>query len=183
MTIDRLWAGWRRAYVESVTDAPGPSPGAEGTRAPDDPDACVFCLILSSADDPSKSYVVWRSDTVAVLLNAYPYTSGHLLTMPVRHVAELGDLSPEESAALWSATVAAIEAVTAAYRPDGINLGANLGAAAGAGIPGHLHLHCLPRWTADTNFMTSVAETRVLPESLDATYAKVAAAWPGRENP
>lgn len=183
MSLDRLWAGWRRAYVESVTEAPGPGLDTEGTHAPDGTASCVFCTILSSADGPSKTYVVWRSDMVAVLLNAYPYTSGHLLTMPVRHVAELGDLSAEESAALWSATVSAVEAVTAAYRPDGINMGANLGAAAGAGIPGHLHLHCLPRWMADTNFMTSVAETRVLPESLDATYAKVTAAWPGRRDP
>lgn len=172
MTIDRLWAGWRRAYVESAT---APVEGGDG----DESGGCVFCRILASDDPPERTHVVWRNSRSAVLLNAYPYTSGHLLAMPVRHAGDLHELEPGEAQALWSALTTAVDAIRAAYRPDGINLGANLGAAAGAGIPGHLHLHCLPRWSADTNFMTSVAETRVLPENLDVTFDKVRSAWPG----
>lgn len=179
LTLDRLWAGWRRTYVEGVT-APVARSSAVVDGDDDDDERCVFCAILASGDAPARTYVVWRDDTAAVLLNAYPYTSGHVLAMPVRHVGDLGDLTAAESGALWSALTTAVAAVKGAYGPDGINLGANLGAAAGAGIPGHLHLHCLPRWTADTNFMTSVAETRVLPESLDATFAKITAAWPDK---
>src|SRR5205807_6276832 len=109
-----------------------------------------------------KSYLVWRSPLAAAILNAYPYTSGHVMVLPVRHVGELSELADDESAALWAAARAAVGALQSAYRPEGINLGANLGRAAGAGVPGHLHLHAVPRWNGDTNFMTSVAEARVL---------------------
>ena len=119
-----------------------------------------------------------RRGLVIGLLNAYPYTSGHLMVMPVRHVADLEELTADESAALWAAATDAVRAIKAAYRPEGINLGLNLGRAAGAGVPGHLHVHVVPRWNGDTNFMTTVAETRVLPESLGETDAKLRAAWP-----
>ena len=164
MTVDRLWAGWRAEYVESDAACSGA-------------EACVFCRILASDDPPESTYVVWRDDRCAAVLNAYPYTSGHLMVMPVRHVAGPDDLDAEEAAALWGAVAHAVRALRAAYRPDGLNLGANLGRAAGAGIPDHLHMHCVPRWAGDTNFMTTVAETRVLPESLPATYKKVRNAW------
>ena len=121
---------------------------------------------------------MWRDDKVAAVLNAYPYTSGHLLVMPVRHVAEVEDLDADEGAALWSTVVAAVAALKAAYKPHGLNLGANLGRPAGAGIPAHFHLHCVPRWDGDTNFMTTVAETRVLPESLPESLARVREVWP-----
>jgi ATP adenylyltransferase len=111
-------------------------------------------------------------------LNAYPYGSGHLLVLPVRHVADLGDLTPEESSALWETARTAVKAAGDAYHPDGFNVGANLGRAAGAGIPQHLHLHVLPRWSGDTNFMTAIGGVRVIPESLATTWAKVSAAWP-----
>jgi diadenosine tetraphosphate (Ap4A) HIT family hydrolase len=173
VTLERLWAGWRSEYVTRAAD-----------HDPDDrsTENCVFCRILASDAPSEETNVVWRDDAVAAVLNAYPYTSGHLLVMPVRHVAELEDLGSEEGVALWSAVVGAVAALKAAYRPHGLNLGANLGRPAGAGIPAHFHVHCVPRWDGDTNFMTTVAETRVLPESLPDTLARIQEAWPGKEN-
>lgn len=168
MTLDRLWAGWRTKYVSSA-----------GETGPGD-DGCVFCRILGSGLDDAETKVVWRGDGVVALLNAYPYTSGHLMVMPTRHVGELEDVDAAEGAEVWAAVTAGVRALKAAYRPEGINVGANLGRAAGAGVPGHFHVHLLPRWNGDTNFMTSVAEVRVLPESLDATWTKLRSAWPGR---
>ena len=163
MTLERLWAGWRAQYIEDPA-------GRDG--------GCVFCRILASGEPDEATYVVWRSDRAAALLNAYPYVSGHVMVMPVRHVAEIEDLDTGEARALWSAVGDAVRAVKAAYSPDGLNVGANLGEGAGAGLPGHLHVHCLPRWRGDTNFMTAVAETRVLPEALPATWSRLRGAWP-----
>jgi len=122
---------------------------------------------------------VWRGDLSYVVMNAYPYASGHVLAMPVRHLSQLDELTPGESADLWDATRHAAATIAAAYDPDGINMGANLGRAAGAGIPGHLHLHVVPRWSGDTNFMTSVAGVRVMPESLALGWQRLHDAWPG----
>ena len=168
--LGRLWAGWRSEYIESVGDSAPPSAG--------DDDGCVFCRILGSGLEDAETKVVWRSERVVALLNAYPYTSGHAMVLPARHVGELEDLAPDEAAELWAAVTDGVRALKAAYRPEGINVGANLGRAAGAGVPGHFHVHLLPRWNGDTNFMTSVAEVRVLPESLDATWSKLRSAWP-----
>jgi ATP adenylyltransferase len=167
--LHRLWAGWRSDYIEGVTNPVVPLDGD-----------CVFCAILASGLPDTETHVVWRHpDGVAVaLLNAYPYTSGHLMVMPVRHVGELEALDPAEAAGVWLGLQHAVLAVKSAYRPEGLNVGANLGRAAGAGIPGHLHLHVVPRWAGDTNFMTSVAEARVLPEPLATSAAKLRAAWP-----
>lgn len=166
--LERLWAGWRAQYVEGVSE---PKAG---------PDGCVFCAILASRLPDEKTYIVWRhhGDKVIAILNAYPYGSGHLMVLPVRHRPSPEELAPEEGAALWEGVTQAVTALRAAYRPDGLNIGANLGRAAGAGIPGHFHVHVLPRWSGDTNFMTAVAETRVLPESLDASFTKITDAWP-----
>jgi ATP adenylyltransferase len=138
----------------------------------------VFCGILGSGLEDAETKVVWRGERVVALLNAYPYTSGHVLVLPVRHVGELEDLEGDATE-LWATVTAGVRAIKAAYRPEGLNVGANLGRAAGAGVPGHFHVHLLPRWNGDTNFMTSVAEVRVLPESLDATWEKLRTAWPG----
>ncbi|HEV2069373.1 MAG TPA: HIT domain-containing protein [Acidimicrobiales bacterium] len=165
MPLERLWAGWRGEYVGSAT---GEIPG----------DDCVFCRILASGQPDEATYIVWRGRAAVAILNAYPYTSGHLMVMPTRHVADLETLAADEAQELWEALTSAITAVKAAYAPGGLNVGANLGRAGGAGIPGHLHLHCLPRWNADTNFMTSVAETRVLPEALPTTWSRLRATWP-----
>jgi ATP adenylyltransferase len=166
MTLDRLWAGWRSRYIED----------ADADDKADD--ECVLCRVLDHGDD-REAQVVWRGAHAAVILNAYPYTSGHVMALPTRHVGDLEALDAEESAALWAATNDAVRAVKAAYGPQGLNMGANLGRAGGAGVPGHLHVHVLPRWAGDTNFMTSVAEARVLPEPLSDTYDKLKAAWPG----
>lgn len=165
MTFERLWAGWRSPYLSRVTD-------------PDhDDDGCVFCRLLASDEPEESTYVVWRNDRFAVLLNAYPYVSGHLLVMPVAHVADIEELRSDDGAGLWAVITDATRAVRTAYRPDGLNIGANLGRAAGAGVPGHFHVHVLPRWAGDTNFATAVAEVRVLPEALPDTYARLRAAW------
>ena len=162
--MERLWAGWRSAYVTASGDH-----AVAGS---------IFTQMLASGLPDEDTHVVWRGELVFAILNAFPYTSGHLLVMPYREVGELEDLTPEEAAALWDAVRDAVVAVKAAYRPHGVNVGVNLGEAAGAGIPGHLHVHVLPRWNADSNFMTAVAEVRVLPESLGDSWARLRAAWP-----
>ena len=158
--LERLWAGWRGEYIGSA--------GGGG-----DDEGCVLCRVVADG-----GHVVWKGVEVAVILNAYPYTSGHVMVVPVRHVGELEDLSAAEAGEVWATLAGAVGALKAAYRPQGINFGANLGAAAGAGVPGHFHVHVLPRWNGDTNFMTSVAEARVLPEALDVTLDKLRSAWP-----
>jgi len=168
--LGHLWAGWRSAYISQAT--------AEAANRDAGPEACVLCSLIEPGHDDRERRVVWRGALVVALLNAYPYTSGHLMVLPARHVGELEDLEPAESAELWDGVRRAVVALKAAYHPGGVNLGANLGRAAGAGIPGHLHLHALPRWDGDTSFITSVAETRVLPESLDETWEKLRRAWP-----
>jgi ATP adenylyltransferase len=166
--LEQLWAGWRRDYVASTTDAE--RAGTDG--------GCVFCRIAASGPPRAENLVAWRSDLSFAVMNAYPYASGHLLVMPVRHVGDLDGLSPEEAADLWAGTRLGAAALGKAYDPDGINLGANLGRAAGAGIPAHLHIHVLPRWSGDTNFMTAVAGVRVMPESLAAGWERLHDAWP-----
>lgn len=170
MTLGRLWAGWRAVYLDD-----------EGESGPGG-DHCVFCGILSSGEPDEVTKVLWRGAHTLAVLNAFPYTSGHLMVMPRRHAAELEDLEPDEAAELWAAVTDGVRALKAAYRPDGINLGANLGRAAGAGVPGHFHVHLLPRWAGDTNFMTTVAEARVLPEALPVTWDRVRRAWPVAED-
>ncbi|MEO7556862.1 MAG: HIT domain-containing protein [Acidimicrobiales bacterium] len=168
--MDRLWAGWRSAYIDGVT----------GADTADEPGGSVFTRILASGLPDDDTHIVWRGETIFAVLNRYPYTSGHVLVMPYREVADLEALTADEHTELFGAVVAAVTAVKAAYSPHGVNVGFNLGEAAGAGVPGHLHAHVLPRWSADSNFMTAVAETRVLPEPLDRTWEKLRAAWPSR---
>ena len=160
--MKQLWAGWRSEYIETVAE-----------RTPEEEGGCVLCAVIAAGE-----YMVWRNEKVAVILNAYPYTSGHLMVLPVRHVGEPELLDADEAAELWPAVTKAVVAIKAAYRPEGVNFGANLGSAAGAGVPGHFHVHAMPRWVGDTNFMTSIAETRVLPEPLSTTHEKLRAAWP-----
>jgi len=174
-------------YGDSNPDA---SEGADatGSLSPGLPDAvasvssaaagdCAFCAILDSAGTEEQRHVVWSGEATVAMLNAYPYSSGHLLVMPRRHVRELEELTGVEATGLWQAVHGAVAALKAAYRPDGLNLGLNLGRAAGAGIPGHLHVHVVPRWLGDTNFMTTAAGVRVLPEALGVTWQRVKTAW------
>lgn len=169
--MDRLWAGWRSAYVSAAgeADVMGEEEPAKGS---------LFRRILDSGLPDDQTYIVWRGALNFAILNAFPYTTGHILVMPYREVGELEDLTDDESIELWSAVRDAVVALKTAYKPQGVNVGANLGEAAGAGIPSHLHLHVLPRWNADSNFMTAVAEVRVLPEALGDTWRKLRAAWP-----
>ncbi|MEY2430763.1 MAG: adenylyltransferase [Acidimicrobiaceae bacterium] len=166
MSLDRLWAGWRSEYIDDVTSTDG------GART------SVFKRILESGLPDDETHIVWRGPLTFAILNRFPYISGHLLLMPYREVGELEDLTPEEHAELWAAVSDAVRAVKSAYQPDGLNIGVNLGTAGGAGVPDHLHVHVMPRWNADSNFMTAVAETRVLPEALPVTWRKLRDAWP-----
>ena len=163
MALERLWASWRADYVSGAGAAP-------------EAGVCVFCRLVEMGVGPDSG-VVAVEGTAFCILNAYPYGSGHLLVLPRRHEASLLALDDQEATDLWRLARRALAAVEQAYGPDGVNLGANLGQAAGAGIPAHLHLHVLPRWSGDTNFMTSIAEMRVLPESLEETWRKVRKAF------
>jgi ATP adenylyltransferase len=166
--LDHLWAGWRRRYIAGMAEDPSPvRPDADGS---------LFERILALPDD--EGMVVHRGERCAALLNAYPYSNGHLLVVPLRAVAGLGDLDDDEHRELWETVRDAVTALGAAYGPEGVNVGANLGAAAGAGVPDHLHVHVVPRWSGDTNFMTTVANTRVLPETLAGCWERLRAAWP-----
>jgi ATP adenylyltransferase len=159
MPLERMWAGWRHDYVA----------GASATDA----GICVLCHVIEAEEN-----VVWRGDTCIAVLNIFPYTSGHMMVLPLRHVGELEDLTDTEATDLSAALRDATAALKAAYAPDGLNLGANIGRVAGAGVPGHFHWHALPRWNGDTNFMTTVAEARVAPEALPVTLEKLRTAWP-----
>jgi ATP adenylyltransferase len=162
VALERFSAAWREDYVTSV--------GAAEHSVDDGP--CVFCALAGEPVDWSTG-VLARSDLSFVVLNAFPYGSGHLLVLPRRHVATLQDMSDDEYEDFSQLVRTTVLALEEAYGPDGMNVGMNLGQAAGAGIPKHLHGHVLPRWSGDTNFMTSIGETRVLPESLQSTWQKV----------
>ena len=160
--MDRLWSPWRYHYVSTV------SPG----------DECIFCA-KAREDRDEENLILHRGRLNYALLNLFPYTTGHLMITPYRHVAQLEDLTEEEAAELMQLTRLAVRCLREVYRPQGFNLGMNLGECAGAGIAGHLHMHVLPRWTGDANFMTTVGETRVMPEDLRETWRKLAAAFRG----
>lgn len=176
MSLDHLWAGWRASYVGSA-GAAEPLASQPDAAAAAAEDSCVFCAILASPGTDEDRHVVWAGEEMVAMLNAYPYASGHLLVMPRRHARDLDELTADEATSLWQAVHRAAAVLRAAYEPDGLNLGVNLGRAAGAGIPAHLHVHVVPRWLGDTNFMTAAAGVRVLPEALGATWQRVRAAW------
>lgn len=165
--LDRLWAGWRGEYVAK-------SSAGEGDYQDD---ACVFCRILDSGATDEDTYILRRGERCFAILNAFPYTSGHLVVMPLRHVGDLEDLDKAEAEELWPTVTDAVATVKRAYKPDGVNVGINLGRAAGAGVPGHLHVHVIPRWNGDASFMTAAAEARVMPEALSTTWKKLTEAW------
>ena len=166
MSLERIFAGWRNAYVSGVAQVE-PVDGE-----------CVFCGLFAADATDRERLVVHRGERCVAVLNLYPYGSGHLLLMPLRHIASLDELTAEETQEFFALLVDATVALTKAYAPDGMNVGANLGRAAGAGLPGHLHFHALPRWGGDTNFMTAIGEVRVIPEDLATSYDKIHDAWP-----
>jgi ATP adenylyltransferase len=175
MPLDHLWAAWRSAYVGQVVDTRElPTPDEAAGRT-------LFERILEAADDDGEEAagILWRGPTCFVLLNLYPYTAGHLMVLPRRAVADLEDLTTEEHTELWATVRDAVVALKAGLRCDAVNVGLNLGEAAGGSLSEHLHVHCVPRWTGDANFISVAAETRVLPLSLEEVGARLRAAWPG----
>ncbi len=155
-----LWAPWRLEYIQAA----------------DEQDGCVFCRAASG--DDAEALVVGRGEHAFVLLNRYPYAAGHLMVAPFRHEGEFGDLSSEEAVEVHRLASAALGVLAETMRPQGFNLGWNLGRIAGAGVVDHVHLHVVPRWAGDTNFMPVLADVKVLPEALEQTRRKLADAWP-----
>jgi ATP adenylyltransferase len=169
--IERMWSGWRSTYVagEAVDSRAAFDTGAGA--------ASVFTQLLASGLSDEETHVVHRGTTCFTIMNAYPYTNGHLLVVPYREVPDLLDLDAAETAELWATVTEAVAVVRRAFSPDGVNVGMNLGRASGGSVPTHVHVHVVPRWTGDTNFMASIANTQTIPESLDISARKVRAAW------
>lgn len=159
--MDRLYTPWRYDYIKGGS---GEKSGGDGP--------CVFCSLRDRRDD-EQTFVLHRAHHNFIVLNIYPYISGHLMIVPYEHAAELSVISKEASDELMDLAKHAQAALRDVYHPHGFNLGMNLGQAAGAGVADHLHLHVMPRWTGDSNFMTTVGETRVIPEDLSTTYDKL----------
>jgi ATP adenylyltransferase len=154
--MDYLWTPWRYAYVSTAEKAAG----------------CVFCDAPKAGDD-AKALVVHRGEHCYIILNAYPYTPGHAMIVPYAHQDELRKLPSEAAGEMMQLSQRMESALRDLYHPDGINLGMNIGKAAGAGIAGHIHMHVLPRWVADANFLSVVGETRILPETLEETWRRM----------
>lgn len=158
--MDRMWSPWRSEYVS----------GAAGHDPPDG--ASLFTQLLNE-DNDRENLILWRGEHVFVVMNRYPYNNGHLLILPNREVSQYAELTTEEQQALATTIDRCLRWLRETMSPEGFNVGMNLGAASGAGIPEHLHMHVVPRWEGDTNFMTTTTETRVLPEDLQTTYDKL----------
>ena len=157
--MDYLWTPWRYQYIADASKD----------------DRCIFCDAIAANDD-AKMLVVFRGAKNYIILNRYPYTAGHVMVVPYAHVADLAAADPEVLSEMMQLAQRVKVALEKSYHPQGYNLGMNLGRAAGAGVLGHLHLHVLPRWSGDSNFMTVVGETRVEPEDLATTYEKLRSA-------
>ena len=167
--LEHLWAGWRQAYIKGETSPQSLVETPEGLS--------IFSAIEQSGLPDEETLIIYRGETCFALLNVYPYTTGHTMIIPLREVEALTDLTTQEYEELWQLVKKTVRSLEVAYNPDGINVGLNQGKAAGAGIPEHLHVHCLPRWSGDTNFSTTVAGARVLPESLTDTWTRLREAW------
>jgi ATP adenylyltransferase len=157
--MDYLWTPWRFAYVTTASAASG----------------CIFCDLPKLGDD-AKARIVHRAKHCFIILNTFPYTPGHSMIVPYAHLDELRNLPSDAAQEMMELSQKMESALRTLYKPDGVNLGMNIGKAAGAGVAGHIHMHILPRWVADGNFMTVVGETRVLPESLETTYTRIKSA-------
>lgn len=156
--MKRLWAPWRMKFVETKTAG------------------CVFCDVQKEADGPDD-LVIFRGKRCFVILNRFPYTTGHMLVVANEHRNSLEDLEAETRAEMMELATRGMGVLRSGYHPDAFNVGANIGEAAGAGVAGHVHIHVVPRWTGDTNFMMTLAETKVMPEALEDTYARLRLAW------
>lgn len=160
VNLETIWTPWRMKYIQD----------------PHDDTECAFCLAAQMEDGP-ENLVFYRGRDIFMILNRYPYTSGHVMCVPYMHVSQMADLKPHAHHEMMDLAVKAMDVLQAVYHPEGFNIGMNLGKVAGAGIEDHLHLHIVPRWGGDTNFMSSVGQTRVLPEFLSDTYRRVKEAW------
>lgn len=159
--MSALWAPWRLEYIKSVSDGP---------------QECFLCAASRQPEQDAGRFVLARSAHCLLLLNKYPYVNGHLLVAPYRHAAELGLLTPEERGEMMELIVHGQSLLSRAMNPQGFNVGLNLGRCAGAGVPGHVHAHVVPRWNGDVNFMSVVGQVRVLPQSVEEAYRQLAAA-------
>ena len=159
-SMKHLWSPWRMSYILDNKNEEG----------------CVFCQALEQADGP-ENLIIIRGQYSYVILNRYPYTSGHLMVVPFDHCATLEGLPPETRTEMMELISRCVQILTSAYHAQGLNVGANLGGAAGAGIPQHVHFHIVPRWQGDTNYMSAIGGTRVVPEALDETYRRISGAW------
>ncbi|MCB9135661.1 MAG: HIT domain-containing protein [Anaerolineales bacterium] len=159
--MNHLFTPWRMSYITNNSPKNG----------------CVFCLALAE-EDSDQNLIVFRGAQAFVILNRFPYTNGHVMVLPYEHCPTLEALDPITRAEMMELTTRATQVLTGIYYPQGFNVGINLGEAAGAGVAAHLHIHIVPRWVGDVNFMTAVGETRVLPEALEVTWKKVREAWP-----
>ena len=157
--MQRLWSPWRSRYIASGVDS--------------QKEGCVFCDIAASPDDDAANFVLHRGQHAFALLNLYPYITGHLMVVPYLHTSEFDSVPKEITDEMMDLAKRSQTALQTVYSPSGFNMGMNLGSAAGAGIADHIHIHLLPRWSGDTNFMTTVGESRVIPEALAVTYEKL----------
>ena len=156
--MDYLWTPWRYAYITGA----------------DKPKGCIFCELPK--EDDAKVGIVHRGQNCFVILNTYPYTSGHVMVVPYAHLDELQKLPKDAAHEMMDLSQKMEKVLRSLYKPDGVNLGMNIGAAAGAGVAGHIHMHVLPRWIADANFISVVGETRILPETLETTWERISQA-------
>lgn len=162
--LDRIWNGWRAQYVQ------GDSHGHQSDKS-------VFTEILESGISDEDSFIVHRGETCFVIMNAFPYSSGHVLVIPYREVPDLELLTDHETVEIWSLVTKVVKTIKAEFHPQGMNVGINLGQAAGGSIAQHLHIHVVPRWGGDSNFMVSVATAKILPEALDVTAKRIRQRW------
>ena len=158
--MKHLWAAWRMKYITKSTKEEG----------------CVFCNALAKPDN-DENLIIARDERAFVIVNKFPYTSGHIMVAPLMHAPNLEDLDAETRAEIMELTTRCMVVLRKVYNPQAFNMGANIGEAAGAGVPGHVHIHIVPRWNGDTNFMSSVGETRVLPEMVEDSYRRICEAW------
>ncbi len=158
--MEHIWTPWRMEYIQEHSDYEG----------------CIFCL-AAEAEDNEGNLIFYRGEHVFMILNRYPYTSGHVMCVPYAHKSRLQDLSRETRIEMMDLVSKAVEVLQSVYQPEGFNVGLNLGESAGAGMADHLHMHIVPRWGGDTNFMSAIGLTRVMPESLPDTFHRIKSAW------
>ncbi len=160
--MKHLWTPWRMAYLQNNVPKP---------------DGCIFCLAAACPEKDAATLVLYRGQHTFIILNLYPYSNGHLMIAPFVHAESIELLPPETLLEIMALSNKSLAVLRKAYNPQGFNLGINIGNAAGAGVPGHVHLHIVPRWLGDSNFMTTLADTRVIPETIQQTYERLLTLW------